>query len=294
MNLLKYRKFYYIFSGTLVAVSIASLLVWGLNFGIDFTGGSLLEIEFKDARPGNQEVREKLQGLELGEIMFQPTEERGVIVRFREVDELKHQEILDALGREGFEEKRFDAIGPTLGKELREKAQKAILFVLVVIVIFIAWAFRHVSKPISSFRYGLIAVIALFHDIVITAGVFSIIGHFFDIEIGIPFIAAILTILGYSVNDTIVIFDRVRENLIRYSGEFEEIVSKSLSETIVRSFNTSFTTILVLVAIFILGGETIRYFILTLTIGIIAGTYSSIFLASPLLVSIKRKLPFGI
>lgn len=294
MDLLKYRKLYYLFSGTLIVISVVSLLVWGLNFGIDFTGGSLLEVEYKETRPENQKIKEDLSGLELGETVLQPTGERGLLIRLREVDEATHQKILDALNREQIEEKRFDSIGPVIGKELKEKAQKAVLFVLIAIVLYIAWAFRHVSKPVSSFRYGFIALVALFHDILITAGIFSILGHFLNFEIGIPFVAAILTILGYSVNDTIVVFDRVRENLSKHTGDFQDTVSKSIRETLVRSFNTSLTTLFVLVAIFFLGGETIRYFVLTLIIGIVIGTYSSIFLASPLLVSLKRKLPFGI
>ena len=294
MDLIRYRKFYYFFSGFLVLVSVLSLLVFGLNFGIDFTGGSLLEVEYKETRPENQNIKESIRGLELGDVVLQPTGERGLLIRLKELDEATHQKILDALGREKIEEKRFDSIGPVIGKELQEKAQKAVLFVLVAIVLYIAWAFRHVSKPVSSFRYGFIALVALFHDILITAGIFSILGHFLNFEIGIPFVAAILTILGYSVNDTIVVFDRIRENLTKHTGEFRDTVAKSIRETLVRSFNTSLTTLFVLTAIFFLGGETIRYFVLTLIIGIVIGTYSSIFLASPLLVSLKRKLPFGI
>lgn len=284
MNLLTYRKFYYLLSGALVVISVLGLLIWGLNFGIDFTGGSLLEVEYLDTRPDSQKIQGDLSTLNLGEIVIQPTDERGVLLRLKEIDEETHQKILDALGREEIEEKRFDSVGPIIGKELQEKSQKAIVFVLAAIALYVAWAFRRVSKPVSSFRYGFITLIALFHDIVITAGVFSIIGHFFNIEIGIPFIAAILTVLGYSVNDTIVVFDRIRENLIKHGGEFENVIARSLRETVVRSFNTSFTTLLVLFAIFVLGGETIRYFILTLIIGIVIGTYSSIFLASPMLL----------
>ena len=163
------------------------------------------------------------------------------------------------------------------------------MFVLAAILIYIAWAFRRVAKPVSSVRYGIIAIITLFHDVLITVGIFSIIAHFFNLEVGLPFVAAILTVLGYSVNDTIVIFDRTRENLTRHGGDFEEVVEKSLKETIVRSLNISFAAFLVLPAIYVFGGETIRYFILTLIIGIAIGTYSSIFIASPMLVSLHRK-----
>ncbi len=293
MDFLRYRKFSYALSGTLVAVSIASLLLWGLKLGIDFTGGSILEVEYKDTRPEHQLVRENLAGLDLGELQVQPTGDRGIFIRFKNVDEETHQKILEALNREKIEEKRFDSVGPAIGKELEEKSKKAIVFVLAAILFYIMWAFRRVSKPVSSFRYGIIAIIALFHDVVITAGVFSILGNFFGIEVGIPFVGAILTVLGYSVNDTIVVFDRIRENLIRESAAFERIVSKSLQETMVRSFNTSFTVILVLLATLFFGGETIRYFVLALIIGVSVGTYSSIFLASPMLVDFgKQRFPF--
>jgi len=200
-------------------------------------------------------------------------------------------------GRENasIEEKRFNSIGPVIGSELKESSVWAIVIALIAIVLYIGFAFRKVSFPVSSFKYGIIATIALFHDIIITLGVFSVLGHFYGIEIGIPFVAAILAILGYSVNDTIVVFDRTRENLLK-SGidDFEKIVNKSVNETLIRSINTSFTTLIVLFALYLFGGDTIKYFVVALMVGIAAGTYSSIFIASPLLVTwqkwdLKRK-----
>ncbi len=186
-------------------------------------------------------------------------------------------------------EKRFESIGPVIGGDLKNKSVKAILIVLISIVLYIGWVFRKVSRPVSSWKYGLIALAALFHDIIVTLGVFSVLGHFYGVEVGMPFVVALLTILGYSVNDTIVVFDRTRENLLRSAwDDFEEVVNRSVNGTLVRSLNTSLTTLVVLLAVYFFGGATIQYFILALIVGIIAGTYSSIFIASPLLVSLAK------
>lgn len=269
-----------------------------------------MELNFSaenNTRPEIQEVKEILAPLELGEISIQPTGENNFLFRMKTIDEETHQKILAALydkfnpknsenekpksdeGPALIKEKRFESIGPVIGAELKQKAIYAIIIALVAIVSYVAWAFRKVSHPVESWKYGTVAIIALFHDILITLGIFSVLGHFYNIEVGTPFIAALLTILGYSVNDTIVVFDRTRENLIRAPEKtFEETVNKGVNETMVRSLNTSLTTLIVLLAIFFFGGETIKYFALALTIGIISGTYSSIFTASPLLVSWQR------
>jgi preprotein translocase subunit SecF len=217
-----------------------------------------------------------------------------MIFRFKSVDEARHQEILKHLGEkfDKVEENRFESIGPTIGKELRRKATYAIVVVLICIILYIAWAFRKVSKPVASWKYGVIAVIALIHDVGIPIGLFAVLGRFFGVEVNSAFVAAILTILGYSVNDTIVVFDRVRENLIKSGGdydEFEKIVNESVNQTFARSINTTLTTLLALIAIFFWGGETIKYFALALIVGIGLGAYSSIFIASPLLVVLERK-----
>lgn len=184
------------------------------------------------------------------------------------------------------EEKRFDSIGPAIGSELKTNAIWAIMIALIAMVVYIGWAFRKVSYPISSYKYGMVATIALFHDVTITLGIFSFLGHYYNVEIGLPFVAAILAVLGYSVNDTIVVFDRTRENLLRSGmSDFEEIVNRSVNETMTRSINTTYTTLLVLFCVYLFGGESIRYFIVALFVGIFFGTYSSIFIASPLLVT---------
>ena len=439
IKIVQKRKIWFAFSAVLVSASLIALLLWGLKFGIDFTGGTLMEFSFKEKTLNSQEIKDALADLDLGEISVQFSGEKDVLLRFKDVDEDTHQKIIAALdsaisGEDNIEEeidnesendsseesiesdfdeeeigyfsprcslsaedcdektrnplqssaerlqrsgnisgenniskllggitkkalaadeetisnteeveesgievitssgeeinidaesidlsdieseeidlgamagaggenanikeKRFNSIGPVIGNELKESAVWAIVIALIAIVLYIGFAFRKVSFPISSFKYGIIATIALFHDVIITLGVFAVLGHFYNVEIGIPFVAAILAILGYSVNDTIVVFDRTRENLLK-SGidDFEKIVNKSVNETLVRSINTSFTTLVVLLTLYLFGGDTIKYFVVALMVGIAAGTYSSIFIASPLLVTwqkwdLKRK-----
>jgi len=263
------------------------LILWGLKLGIDFTGGSLLEVELRNQPFSSQEIQDKLKPLDLGEINIQPTGERGAILRFKNVDELTHQSVLSSLG--DAEEKRFESVGPMVGEELKSRAIWAIGLSLIMIVTYIAWAFRKVSRPVPSWQYGAAALVALFHDVIIPAGVFSLLGHFWGVEIGLLFVTALLTVLGFSVHDTIVVFDRIRENLHRgLGGDFEEKVNASVNQTIVRSINTSFTVLLTLLAIYFLGGVTVKLFALVLIIGVAFGTYSSIFIASPLLVVLER------
>jgi preprotein translocase subunit SecF len=288
MFIIKYRKLFFLVSALLVAASIVVLAVWGLNLGIDFTGGSLMELEFKQNRPSNQEIKDTVLILELGEINIQPTKEKNIILRMRDIDEETHQKVLLTIQQLGeVKELRFESVGPVIGQELKKKSLYSIIIALIAILLFIALAFRKVSFIVKSYKYGLLAIVALFHDILIVLGVFVVLGRFLNVEIGVAFVAALLAILGYSVNDTIVVLDRVRENLLvtEHREEFSELVGRSLKQTIVRSINTSLTTILVLLAVLIFGGATIQYFVLALIIGIAAGTYSSLFIATPLLVS---------
>ncbi|MCG2697524.1 protein translocase subunit SecF [Candidatus Parcubacteria bacterium] len=287
-NIIQKRKIWLSISGLLVALSLAAIIAWGLNLGIDFTGGSLLEVDFKSARPSAAEIQENLKDLGLGSLTAQPSGDNGVILRFQDISEEKHQLILEKLnimgGENQIDELRFDSVGPSIGQELKRKSVLAIIIVLIAIVLYIAWTFRKVSKPVASWKYGLAAIIALFHDVIITVGIFAVLGKFFGVEINTAFVAAILTVLGYSVNDTIVVFDRVRENLPKSEEDFEGTINTSVNQTITRSINTSITTLLVLLSIVFFGGATIRDFILALSIGVFVGTYSSIFLASPILV----------
>jgi len=287
ISYIKYRKFYFLISGLLILGSIIALISFGLKPGIDFTGGSILEIEYKDQRPQNQEIREKLSGLNLGNVYIQPTEEKGVILRMKDISEEVHNEILLRLGKnEGkIEERRFESIGPTIGSELKRKTKVVIFLALLSIIIYIALAFRRVQRPLRSWQYGIASLVALFHDILIVLGVFAVLGKFYGVEVSIPIITALLTVVGYSINNTVVVFDRIRENLFHRGESFEEIVDESLRQTLTRQVNTSLTTLFVVGAIFLFGGITLKYFALALILGIIAGTYSSFFIAGPLLVS---------
>jgi len=263
------------------------LIIFGLNPGIDFTSGSILEVEYKQERPSNKTIKEKLGDIDLGKIHVQPTGERGVILRMKDISENTHQEVLQKLKENNeVEEKRFEAIGPAIGSELKKTTKIVIILSLLAIVLYIAFAFRRVSRPVKSWQYGIAALLALFHDVLIPLGVFSVLGKIYGIQITIPVVVALLTVLGYSINDTVVVFDRIRENLWKIRAlSFEETVNKSLNQTLVRSINTSLTTLFVLAAIFFFGGETLRYFSLTLIIGVLCGVYSSIFIASPLLAN---------
>jgi len=304
----KYRKIYFGLSGLLIIASIIVLLGYGLKQGIDFTGGTIIELEYRDERPSNEQILSELEEFDLGNIVIQPTGEKGVILRMKHIDEEVHQNILGKItqkeniqSEEGiaFEtikvyitETRFESIGPVIGNELKQKTNIVVVVALLSMIIYIALAFRRVQRPLRSWQYGIASVLALFHDILIPLGVFAILGKYYGVEISIPIITALLAVLGYSINNTVVVFDRIRENLLRRGEEFEETINISLNETLSRQINTSLTTLFVAFAIFFLGGETLKFFALALLLGIGAGTYSSIFLAGPILVTwykLKRK-----
>lgn len=290
-NIIQKRKIFLSLSGILIAAAIFALFTWGLNFGVDFSGGSLLEAEFTNYQPTITEIQDSLREININNLVIQPTEDQTFIIRFRDTSEETHQAVLEqlnmlALSQENasFKELRLDLVGPSIGQELKSKSFNASIIVLIMIIVYISWAFRRVSKPIASWKYGVAAIIALGHDVLITLGVFAALGYFYNIEINTPFIAAILTVLGYSVSDTIVVFDRIRENLPKSHEDFENTINTSINQTITRSLSTSFSAMLALLSIFLFGGSTIRDFALALLIGIFVGTYSSIFIASPVLV----------
>lgn len=282
VNFIAKRSLWVSISGVLIIGSIIMISIWGLKLGIDFTGGSLLEVRFNETAPTVTEIEEKLSPLNLKSLTAQPTENEGMVLRFQETSEETHQAIISKLPP--LEELRFEAVGPSIGQELQRKAIYAILLVLLAISLYMAWAFRKVSRPVSSWKYGIVTLVSLFHDVVIVLGLFAFLGHYHGVEVNTSFIAAVLTVLGFSVHDTIVVFDRIRENLPRSNSDFAGTVNMSLNQTIVRSINTSFTVLLVLAAIVLWGGSSITYFALALFVGIFFGTYSSVFLASPLLV----------
>ncbi|PCI89439.1 protein translocase subunit SecF [Candidatus Kaiserbacteria bacterium] len=297
MLVIKYRKVFFTLSGIVVAMAIAAIAFFGLNFGIEFTGGELIEVKYAE-RPAKTILEAQLNELELGVYSLRSAGEDQYILRVRPLEETERDSVFTAVTHVGTTEaigtiERFNSVGPTIGVELRNKAWIAMLAVIFAIIIFIAIAFRKVSEPVSSWRYGIIAIIALAHDVILPTAVFAILGYFLGAEVGVLFVMALLAILGYSVNDTIVVFDRVRENL-RINAEknrredFELTVGKSLNQTYMRSINTSLTTLLVLLALFFMGSETTQDFALVLIAGVLAGTYSSLFLATPLLVTVQN------
>ena len=298
MQVIKYRAFWFTISGLLIAASIVSLFVWGLKFGIDFTGGSIQEIAWSVPRPQTADIAAVFKDQGIPDVLIQNSGTNETIQRFKDVDENLHAKILTALegkfatkditGAKVLEEKSFSSIGPTIGNEMRTKSIYAVIMVLVAIILYVAWAFRRVSRPVASWKYGLAAVIALFHDVFIPIGFFSVLGHFLGYEVDILFVTALLTVLGFSVHDTIVVFDRIRENLLKRDGQFDEIVNYSVNQTFTRSINTSLTVMVVLLAVFFFGGASVHTFVLTLIIGVFFGTYSSIFIASPILVEWQK------
>ena len=294
MNLpiIKLRHLWFMISGGLVALSVVALVVFPIRLGIDFTGGSLLEVDFSGERPHSAEVATVVSDIGLGEATVQTVGETGMLVRMKEVGEADHQRLLSALDErfQGISERRFENIGPTVGEELKSKAVWSIALVLVGIALYIAYAFRKVSRPVASWKYGLVTlVVGVLHDVIIPLGAIAVAGHYALAEINSSFIAAILTVLGFSVHDSIVVFDRIRENLLKTSGTFEEILERSVNETLARSINTSLTTVLPLLAVYFIGGESLRWFSFTLIVGMISGAYSSIFLCSPLLLVLQKK-----
>jgi len=288
-NIISKTQYAYIFSGTLTILSILSLFAWGLKYDIDFTGGTRMGVRFANQIPEKSEIADVLKDLNLGSLTMQNSENNTIFIRYAAEDDKINDNVWKALNAKYPDtvQVSVDFTNSSVSKELKSKSLQAIALAIIVIMAYIAWAFRKVSRPVESWKYGLGAVIALAHDILITTGVFSVLGHFYGVEIGIPFIAALLTILGFSVHDTIVVYDRTRENLLKSSRKdlFPDIVNKSLNETMVRSINTSLTVIITLLAIYIFGGASIKYFALALLVGVTFGTYSSIFVASVLLVS---------
>ena len=300
------RKILFGIIGTLCAFSVGVLALWGLQFGIEFTGGTIVEVAYVGDLPHKDALEARLDTKDLGAYSLRQTGEDGYILRARDITEDEYQGVKDALAVEGSElvEKRRATVGPVIGEELKNKAFVAIATVAVLIVMFVAFAFRNIRdededdeeklREVSSWMYGIIAIFVLLHDILVPLALFAVLGQFFGAEVDVLIVMALLTILGYSVNDTIVIFDRVRENLRKNKEEgeeedFEELVGRSLSQTYARSINTSLTTLMVVTSLLVFGGPTTMYFALTLTVGVFAGTYSSLALAAPLLVVAQHR-----
>lgn len=294
MFIVKHRKIFYSISIALLFVSIFSIVFWGLKPSIDFVGGSLLDVSFAGNKPTTEEVGKVLNDLNFKDASVRVSGE-GFFIRTKEISQTEKDAIMKGLsfgGQYSPVEKTFSTVGPVLGKEALQKSWLSIILVLLAILLFVAFAFRKVSKPVSSWIYGSVTVLALLHDVLVPTGVFAILGHFYGFEVDTLFVTALLVILGFSVHDTIVVFDRVRENLhkneeSKIKKDFETIVGESINETFIRSINTSLTTLLAIFVLYLFGPEAVKNFTLALLIGIFIGTYSSIFIGSTLLVTIN-------
>lgn len=292
MFIIKHKFVFLAISAAILLGSIVSVSLYGLRLGIDFKGGTLLELEYSNTRPELTRVQDVLKADGVEDAIVQSVGEKGLSVKSRPLSETERADVVSDLSLEGaypLTQKSFTSIGPSVGRELARKAVVAIILVVIAIVLFIAYAFRSVSEPVSSWKYGLIAIATLVHDVAIPSGVFALLGHFHGAEVDTLFVVALLTVLGISVADTIVVFDRIRENLKnRIASTFPETVGMSLSQTFVRSINTSLTVLLVLAALYFFGPASTKNFSLVLIVGMFFGTYSSIFVASPLLVLAER------
>lgn len=286
MNLIAKRKWWYAISLLIIVPGTISLFVNGLKLGIDFQGGQMLEVSGKISQETVVPVAEKL---ELKDVTIISSGE-NTMIRYRDEAEPKQQQanrqsLSSQLASQGNNEIRFETVGPAVSADITRNAIISVALAAVAIVLYIAFAFRNVPPPLTSWNFGIAAIIAMLHDALLLLGVFSLLGWAFGIEIDSLFVTAVLTVIGFSVHDTIVVFDRIRENLRRERGELESIVNNSILETLARSLNTSITVMLTLLALYLFGGQSIKMFVLALLIGIASGTYSSILNASPLLIS---------
>lgn len=287
MNIIGRRKIWYGISLAIIIPGAIALVTHGLKLGIDFRGGQLMEVQ---GTASQEEVQQAAKQNELKDVTV-ITAGDNTLIRYRSSsDDPKRQQadrqaLSGQLQGSGHPEVRYENVGPSVSADITQKAVISIALASLAIVLYIAFAFRNVPPPMTSWNFGVTAIITMLHDAFLLLGIFSLLGIFFEVEVDALFVTAILTVIGFSVHDTIVVFDRIRENLRRQRGEFEEIVNNSILETLARSLNTSLTVLLTLLALYLFGGQSIQLFVLALLIGIAAGTYSSIFNAAPLLVS---------
>lgn len=287
MHIIDKRRWFFALSGLVLIPGLIALALFGLRFSIDFTGGSKLLIQPSDSSKLSIEtIRETVKGKNIE--VFAITEEKdSILIRTSPLSQRQHDEVLALLLEKDKDavENSFETVGAVIGSETKVNAMKSVGIALVAITLYVAFTFRAVSKPVASWKFGIVTIITLAHDIFVTIGVFALLGKFFDVEVDALFITALLTVLGFSVHDTIVVFDRIRENLKKNSGgDFEEIVNNSILETANRSFNTSITVIFVLSALLFFSEGPIFWFVIALLVGITSGVYSSVFTAAPLLV----------
>jgi len=287
MNWMKFRRVYFFISGTVIAVGVYSLLTWGLNLGVDFKGGALIEYKI-EKEISTEGATAKIEEKGIAVTSVQRLGGETYLFRLESVDNEKRESIKGVLEEVGgsVEELRFENVGPSIGPELIKKTIYALVIAAIAILVWITIQFK-------SFKFGVSAVLAMLHDSLVLLGLYSLLGHLFAAEVDFLFVTAMLTILSFSVHDTIVVYDRIRESQKKLGGNLYDLANKAVTETFVRSINNSFTIIFMLVALALLGGSTIKWFAIALLIGTISGTYSSPFVAVPLLVTweeIKRKI----
>jgi len=295
MSIVRHKNIFLGIGLFLVLVSLGGIVRPGLDLGIDFSGGTLIEFSYQTgSRPSIESIRETLADAGFERVMLQPTGESGVLLRLPHISDADRQKIFTALSSTSSGSVTLDnltSIGPVIGSELKRKSIYAIIGVILLIVLYVTYAFRKVSQPVMSWKYGLIAIVTLLHDVIVASGFYVLYSYFTGAEVDVLFVTALMAVLGFSVHDTIVVFDRIRENLSKNigKGSFSEIVEKSLQETFTRSVTTSFTVILTLLALIFFGGAQTVHFSVLLLVGIIAGTYSSLCIASPLLVLMEAR-----
>lgn len=289
MNIIGKKYWYFAISLIVIIPGLISLLLWGLNLSIDFTGGSRL-VFTKNTSIISEDTTSVQNVFRKNNVEIVTTQVSGnsIVIRTKPMNQQTQAKLVNAVESQtqhAIKEESFETVGPTIGSETTINALKGIALASLLIVLYIAWAFREVPKPTSSWRFGICAIVALLHDVLVVVGIFSLLGHFLHVEVDSLFVTALLTVIGFSVHDTIVVFDRIRENLKKNLVKpFDLTVNDAILQTLGRSLNTSMTVVLVLTALLIFGGESIRWFIVALLVGVISGTYSSIFNASPLLV----------
>ena len=286
INFIKYKNIFLVLTLIAVAGCIGAIGFYGLKPGIEFTGGSIMEIEYKDARPASNVIQEKIAPLGIKDVSMYSQGDKGLIIRSETISAETHSKLVTALEAAGkFDEKSFETIGPVVGKELTSKMTVLVLISLAAMLVYIAIAFKNIRGPINSWQYGIASFFILCHDVLVPLGVFAVLGAFYGVQITIPIITALLIVVGYAINNVIVVYDRIRENLLRdHKADFAEISNRAINQTLSRQINTSVATLLPVFAIYFFAGASLKYFALALILGIATGTYSSVFLASQILV----------
>ncbi|HEX7557264.1 MAG TPA: protein translocase subunit SecF [Leptolinea sp.] len=291
MDIIKHRYLYFLISLIVIIPGIIALAIWGLPWAIDFTGGSMLEVKFEAGKaPQPAAIIKVYQDLKIADPQVQTSDQDVVIIRSKFISEEVKDQVVAELGKR-FNSKidisRFDTVGPSVGSEVTSRAGMTIGFAAIGILAYITWAFRKIPQ---SYRYGTAAIIAMIHDILVVVGIEALFGHFLGWEVDSLFLTALLTVIGFSVHDTVVVFDRIRENSqVHRNLTYERIVNHSLVQTLGRSLKTQFTVMLTLLALVLFGGVTIFHFSIILLVGIFSGTYSSIFNAAPILVVWEKR-----